>query len=219
MNDRRIGVYIVEGIPLVALGLETLIGNSPETVLVGSSSPAGFDPSGVRERPDVLMVDAVEVDPAGITAAVRERWEGSTAVLALTPAELPGFDLRPWLRSGASGGVCKASPLSHILQAVRAVARGETYNHTRVVRDRRDRRRRAPLGSLTEREKKVLSMIAQGMTSREAAEAMNLSNRTIETHVRTIFLKLNVNNRAHAVSRAIEEGIIRPPGAAGNGSV
>ncbi|TCJ18434.1 response regulator transcription factor [Rubrobacter taiwanensis] len=124
MNDRRIGVYIVEGIPLVALGLETLIGNSPETVLVGSSSPAGFDPSGVRERPDVLMVDAVEVDPAGITAAVRERWEGSTAVLALTPAELPGFDLRPWLRSGASGGVCKASPLSHILQAVRAVARG-----------------------------------------------------------------------------------------------
>ncbi|TCJ18433.1 response regulator transcription factor [Rubrobacter taiwanensis] len=62
-------------------------------------------------------------------------------------------------------------------------------------------------------------MIAQGMTSREAAEAMNLSNRTIETHVRTIFLKLNVNNRAHAVSRAIEEGIIRPPGAAGNGSV
>jgi DNA-binding NarL/FixJ family response regulator len=200
----------MESIPVVALGLEVLIEDSPETKLVGSAPPTDFDPSSVPGDPDVFLVDALEADPVRTVNVVREFWEDA-AVLVLTPIETPGFDFRPWLRAGAAGGISKASPLSQLLQAVRAVARGDTYNQTRIVRNVQDHRRRAPLGSLTDREKKVLSLIARGMTSRQAAEAMNLSNRTIETHVRTIFLKMNVNTRAHAVSRAIEEGIIEPP--------
>lgn len=200
----------MESVPVVALGLEVLVEDSPETVLAGSSTPEEFNPASISERPDVFLVDALEADPNRTLVLLQESWP-EAAVLALTPVEMPGFDFRSWLRAGATGGVSKASPLPQLLQAIRAVARGDTYNHTRIVKNTQDHRRRAPLGSLTGREKNVLTCIAQGMTSREAAERMELSNRTIETHVRTIFLKMNVNTRAHAVSRAIEEGIIDAP--------
>lgn len=212
MTERKpaIKVYVIETAPIVALGLEVLLEKSPDMEFAGLSTPDAFNPTAGDKRPDVVLVDAINAEPARIIDRISKAWR-RTAVLAFTPNDVPNFDFRPWLRVGAAGGISKGSSLSQLVQAIRAVSRGETYNYTRTSGNKGDKRRRASLGALTDREKRVLSLIAQGMTAREAATVMDVSSRTIETHVRTIFLKMNVNSRAHAVSQAIAEGLIETP--------
>jgi two-component system response regulator NreC len=119
----------------------------------------------------------------------------------------PAF-ARKALRAGASGYVLKEAPRSELIEAVRAVARGQTYLHPDLAA--RAVLAGEPAGGLTPRELEILRLIALGHTNSEIAADLFLSVRTVETHRANLQSKLGVSRRAGLVRCALERELIRP---------
>ena len=165
------------------------------------------------ERPDVAIVD-IRMPPGqadeGLVAAatIRERFPG-VGVLVLSQYVEPAFALR--LLEGSEGGcgyLLKDRVLNarELVSAVERVAAGEIVVDSELVDQLLSRRRvDNPLDELTEREREVLALVAEGLTDRGIAERLWLTPRTVETHIRHILRKLDLpsgtsnNRRVHAV--------------------
>ena len=173
-----------------------------------------------RERPDVAIVD-IRMPPKqqdeGLVAAdtIRERFPG-TGVLVLSQYVDPAYGLR--LIDGNDGGrgyLLKDRVLDagELVAAVERVAAGEVVVDPALVEQLLARRRVAsPLDELTEREREVLALMAEGLTDRGIAERLWLTPRTVETHIRHILRKLELptggsnNRRVHAVLAYLRAG-------------
>ena len=129
----------------------------------------------------------------------------STAVLVLTVSEEEP-DLYAALRVGASGYLVKDMPPSELVEAVLAVARGEPRIAAamagRMLAELGGRPAEDPLGALSEREREVLTLLAEGLRNREIAERLVISEATVKTHVRHVLEKLRFRNRAEAAAFA-----------------
>jgi len=136
-----------------------------------------------------------------------------TRVLILTVHEDEGL-LREAIDSGASGYIIKRAVESELINAIRAVARGEMYIHpsmTRALLRGPEKRTPPPSGaqeSLTPRETDVLRLIALGYTNRQAAEELGLSVRTVETHRANLMGKLGLKSRVELVRWAADNDLM-----------
>jgi len=157
-----------------------------------------------RESPDVVIVD-IRMPPGysteGLVAAqsIRERHPG-TGVLVLSQYVEPQYAMS-LLSSGATaaGYLLKdrVAELTEFAEAVRRVARGELLIDPAVVRQLLDRRRKHnPIDQLTERERDVLALMAQGRSNQSITDTLVLSPKTVEAHVRAIFRKLELQQTA-----------------------
>lgn len=157
-----------------------------------------------RELPDVVIVD-IRMPPGysteGLVAAqgIRERHPG-TGVLVLSQYVEPQYAMS-LLSSGATaaGYLLKdrVAELTEFAEAVRRVARGELLIDPAVVRQLLDRRRKHnPIDQLTERERDVLALMAQGRSNQSITDTLVLSPKTVEAHVRAIFRKLELQQTA-----------------------
>jgi len=165
-------------------------------------------------RPDIVLLDLNMPGPGGIEVTRRLREQlPETRVLVLTVHEDEGL-LREAIDSGASGYIIKRAVESELINAIRAVARGEMYIHpsmTRALLHEPAQRTRTPSGaheSLTPRETDVLRLIVRGYTNRQAAEELGLSVRTVETHRANLMGKLGLESRVELVRWAADNGLL-----------
>jgi DNA-binding NarL/FixJ family response regulator len=168
--------------------------------------------------PDVIVMDIRMPVLDGIEATRLICSEGADAprVLILTTFDLDEYVFEA-LRAGASGFALKSRPLEELLSAIRLVATGEALLAPSVTRRliahftdhaRFPDRRPAALDALTEREREVLLLVAQGLSNPELAERLHVSVPTAKTHVSRILTKLGARDRTQLVVIAYESGMI-----------
>ena len=161
-----------------------------------------------RRRPDVVLLDLNMPGMDGLQACARLREGGGPEVLMLTVSEEEP-DLYAALRVGAAGYLTKDVPPAELIEAVLAVARGEPRiapaMASRMLADlgRGEVPPEDPLERLSDREREVLALLAEGLRNREIAERLVISEPTVKTHVRHVLEKLRIRNRAEAAAFAV----------------
>ena len=172
-----------------------------------------------RLSPDVVVMDVRMPGMDGIEATRRITAVGTPS--ALRVLILTTFDLDEYvfdaLRAGASGFALKNRPVEELLRAIRVVAAGEALLAPSVTRrliahfshrDRRPAEGRADIDLLTEREREVLALVAQGLSNTEITDRLHVSLPTVKTHVSRILSKLGARDRTQLVVIAYESGLV-----------
>ncbi|HEU4355306.1 MAG TPA: response regulator transcription factor [Actinomycetota bacterium] len=170
-----------------------------------------------RLRPDVVVMDVRMPTMDGIEATRRlSAAEPPARVLILTTFDLDEYVYEA-LRAGASGFLLKDRPSEELVAAVRVIAAGEALLAPSVTRRLIEEFARRPaagppagLEELTEREREVLVLMAQGLSNAEIAGSLFVAETTVKTHVGRVLQKLRLRDRAQAVVLAYESGLIRP---------
>ena len=223
----RIRVLIVDDHAVLRSGLRMLIAGQSDLEVVGE---AGDGEEAVRRaqevHPDVVLMDLTMPGMSGIQAIERVRQVSpKSRVLVLTMHDVPAY-LRAALAAGAAGYVVKRAADAELLSAIRGVHRGRTVLDpelaTRVVegglgaRGPVGRPARGSASLLSQREREVLDLVAQGYTNQQVADRLGLSVKTVETYRARLVEKLGLRSRADLVRYAVDSGIVssrEPPAA------
>jgi RNA polymerase sigma factor (sigma-70 family) len=218
-------VLLADDEALVRSGLRLILESEDEIEVIGEAQNGAEAVAMTRELdPDVVLMDIQMPEMNGLEATreiVALGREDTARVLVLTTFELDEYVYEA-LRAGASGFLLKRTPAADLLAAVRVVAGGEALLAPSVTRRLIDQFAKRPVESrptsdaldeLTEREREVLAHIAQGLSNGEIAERLVLTEGTVKTHIKRIFMKLSLRDRAQAVIFAYDVGLVEPKGA------
>jgi DNA-binding NarL/FixJ family response regulator len=222
-----IRVLVADDQALVRLGLKVLLESEDDVELAGEAEDgrAALELTR-RERPDVVLMDIRMPVMDGIDALraiVGDSGLNDTRVIMLTTFELDEYVFES-LRIGASGFLIKDSEPEELLHAIRVVARGESLLSPTVTRRviselaAQPSQRPAPhpgIRSLTDREREVVTLVAEGLTNDEIAERLVISPATARTHVSRAMVKLNARDRAQLVVFAYQSGLGPPANPSG----
>jgi DNA-binding NarL/FixJ family response regulator len=204
-----IRLVIVDDHPIVRGGLRDMFADAEDIDVVGE---AGDGAEGV-ERATALAADVVLMDlrmPGmdGVTATARLREQApSVRVLILTTFDSES-DVLPAIEAGAISYLLKDALPDDLMRAVRAAARGESVLAPSVTQQLMGQVRRPGPGTLTDREKEVLQLVANGCSSRQAATALFIGEASIKTHLQHIYDKLGVRDRASAVAEGYRRRLL-----------
>jgi DNA-binding NarL/FixJ family response regulator len=205
----RIRVVVADDHPIVRQGVVALLENESDIEVVADVADGRAALSAVlAEDPDVVLMDLrmPEMDGVEATKAVRER-RPEVAVLVLTTYDTDEAIVRA-VEAGAAGYMLKDSPTEDLVDAVRRAAAGETVLAPPITKRLVERMHRVSPDALTSREIDVLREVANGNTNAEIANRLHISEATVKTHLIHIYEKLAVSDRAAAVSRAYERGVL-----------
>lgn len=202
-------VVVVEDHPVTRMGVVALLGQDERIEVVGEAG-AGEDALGVvaRERPDVVVTDlrlGDGLDGVGVTSAVRGT-RPAPAVLVLTTYDTDRDIVRA-VEAGAAGYLLKDADPARITDAVIRAAAGGTVLSPDLAQ-RVVARISRPQADLSAREVEILAAVARGLSNREIARSLVISEATVKTHLVHVFTKLDVDSRTAAVARAREDGLI-----------
>lgn len=210
----RIRIVIVEDHPLYRKGLRALVSGAPDFELVGEAGDAGAGVALTLDvLPDVVLMDLQLPGRSGFSA-IQEIVASSatTRILVVTLFE-DDDSVFAALRAGARGYLLKDAEEADMIRAIRSIARGESLFSAsianRVLAYFAQVRPMAPQAfpTLTERERDILHLIAQGKSNATIAAELSLSVKTIANNVSNIFGKLQVADRAEAIVRARDAGL------------
>ncbi|GAA0301557.1 response regulator [Kineococcus aurantiacus] len=205
-------VLVVDDHPVVRRGLEGLLATTDDLEVVGTAGDGHEAVEQVRRLlPDVVLMDLRMPGGDGAAATGRIRREHpSVHVLVLTTYETDADIVRA-VEAGATGYLLKDTPLAQLADAVRAAARGETVLAPPVAARLMARLRATAQETLTRRELEVLAAVARGATNAEVGRELFIGEATVKTHLLRAFAKLGVDDRTHAVTVAIQRGLLPPP--------
>jgi DNA-binding NarL/FixJ family response regulator len=222
MHGGTVRVAIAESQALVRGGFHALIEAQPDMTVVGE---AGDGEEAVelaqQERPDVMLLDIGLPGVDGLEATRRILdTPGLADVRVVILSSSEGDEhLFGALRAGASGFLVKDTEPADLVEAVRAVARGEALLSRGVTRrliaeiaSQGDQYRPSPeeLEELTAREREVMALVARGLNNEEIAERLVISVATAKTHVSRALRKVDARDRAQLVALAYETGLVHP---------
>jgi len=217
-------VVLADDQDLIRAGLRLVIDRAPGLTVVGEAA-TGHDAVRVaREaRADVVLMDIRMPGLDGLAATRRIAADTSLTgvrVLILTTFEVDEYVFEA-LRSGASGFLGKGARPDALIDAIRTVARGDALLSPSATRgliarflrlyDSEPVRPSPLLATLTEREREVVALVADGMSNTEIARQLTLSPLTVKTHANHAMTKLGARDRAQLVVLAYQAGLSRPP--------
>lgn len=213
-----IRLLLVDDHAVVRSGLKMLISGQKDMEIVGEAASAEEAMAETeRVQPNVILMDIGLPDKTGIeaTRAIKARFP-DVNVVALTIHEDEEYFFQ-MLNAGASGYVPKRAAPEELITAIKATAIGEVYLYPSLakllVRDffntERTAEEKVSLDGLTEREREVLTRLAEGASNDEIAEALVISPKTVERHRENIMRKLSLHSRSELVRYAIRKGIIK----------
>jgi len=204
-------ILLADDHKLVRAGLRSLVNAIPDVSVVGEASHGREAVEmAVRLKPDIVLMDINMPELNGLNAAERiARALPRTRVIMLSMLGNEAY-IEEALRLGASGYLLKDADAIELALAIRAVADGQTYLSPAVAKHAAVLAKRglAPSPPLTARQREVLQLIAEGRTTKEIAQKLDLSARTVETHRMQIMERLKIRDLAGLVRYAIREGII-----------
>ncbi len=211
--NKPIRVLIVDDHPIVRKGLRTLLDNEPDFQCVGEASNGEEAIElAMRLQPDVTLMDLVMSPVDGVEAIQRIKNQRPSACILVLTTFADDDKVFPAIKAGASGYILKDIPPEELLQAIQDVAAGRPFLHptiaTRLMREI-NQTNSPPENTdpLTERELEVLRLTARGLTNQEIALELNVSERTVTTHISNILDKLHLANRTQATLYALRKGI------------
>jgi DNA-binding NarL/FixJ family response regulator len=207
-----IRVLIVDDHPIVREGVTAVLEREHDIEVVGTAATiADGLQSSSRLRPEVVLLD-LRLPGAHAADHVTSFARGGCAVVVFT-AHDGDDDVFRAIRGGARGYLLKGSPAAEIAEAIRQVHAGESYLSPRIAAKLVTgvAQPRGRSGLLSPREGAVLRLVAAGLSNRQIAGALSISERTVKFHVTAIFNKLGAENRAQAVAIAAERGLLSTP--------
>jgi len=214
-----IHLLLVDDHMVVRTGLRMLLEGSKDIEIIGEVSTANEAIEAAKNlHPDVILMDIGLPDMSGIEATREiKRSSKDIAIVALTIHEDEEYFFK-MLDAGASGYVPKRAAPEELLTAIREAAAGEVYLFPSMakllVKDYlsldRSPEQNDSLDGITEREREVLTWLAEGASNDQIAVALNISPKTVARHRENIMRKLNLHSRTELVRYAIRKGIIKP---------
>jgi DNA-binding NarL/FixJ family response regulator len=206
-SQAEIRLLIVDDHFFVRMGLAESLNDEPDLrVVAEAGTSAECMTAFAQHHPDVVLLDLNLPDGNGIDTLIAIRRSDPNARFIMLSVDEGEDDIHRAVEAGARAYLPKSIEREDLLEAVRAVAAGETYFPARIAGRLRDRRQRP---DLTGREMQVLSLIVQGCSNKEAAANLGVTEPTIKQHVGNILRKLEVLDRTQAVTAAIQRGLVR----------
>ena len=206
MSENTLRVMCVDDHPLVRKGVAAILANEPDMELVAEASDGQEAVEKYRQlRPDVVLMDLrmPHMDGTEATRAIRSE-DPDALIIALTSYD-GDQDIYRALEAGVRGYILKEMVHSEVVKAIRTVQAGKRLMPPEVAERLSEY---FPQVALTPREVEVLSLVARGMANKEIAHKLGTANGTIKMHVQNILEKLGASDRTHAVTIAIERGIL-----------
>jgi DNA-binding NarL/FixJ family response regulator len=201
-----IRVLIVDDHPVVRLGLRTMLESETDISVVAMAATAR---EAIQEaensHPDVVLIDLRMPEMSGVDAiAILHRDQPDIRILVLTNYQEDEY-VRQAFAAGAMGYLLKNTPQEEIVQAIRSVHHNERYFPPSIAE-----RLLGTLGreSLSERELEVLKLVAKGLSNKEIANVLCISDKTARNHVAKCLAKLGADDRTEATMTAVVRGLI-----------
>ena len=216
-----ITVLLADDQALVRAGFRALLDAQPDITVVGEAVD-GDDAvrQALQQRPDVVLMDVRMPGTDGLAAT--RRLTADDRLAATKVVILSTFDLDEYvfeaIRAGANGFLVKDTEPAELVRAVRAVVAGDALLSPRVTRRlieefasrAREPQLDASLDVLTEREREVVGLVAEGLTNDDIGQRLIMSTATARTHVSRAMIKVGARDRAQLVVFAYESGLARP---------
>lgn len=224
----KIRVLLVDDQELIRYGFRLVLDAEPDMVVVGEASDGDQAIRAVaRLKPDVVLMDVRMPGVGGVEATqyITDHFV-DTRVLVLTTYDRDEFAFGA-LSAGAAGFLLKNTRPTELVAAIRTVSSGDAVVSPRItaklievavphLTHKDEREPLEELSTLSDRERDVFQLIGEGNRNTEIAQALNLSESTIKTHVGRVLFKLGLSSRVQAVIRAYELGVVGPGPAAGD---
>jgi DNA-binding NarL/FixJ family response regulator len=219
-GQRPVRVFVVDDHTVVRRGLQAYLETVDDMEVIGEAAEGREALDGIAalvaagRPPDVVLMDLLMPGMDGVTAtgAITQRYPEIEVVAMTSFAEAD--KVQGALRAGAAGYLLKDAEADEVTMAIRAARRGEVHLDPAIAKQlTRSLVASKPqtVTALTDREREILVLVAQGLSNQQIADALVISERTARTHVSNILGKLGVASRTQAALLAIREGIAPAP--------
>ena len=213
-------ILIADDHAIVRDGVRALLAQADDMMVVGEA-PGGYEAIELSAslQPDLILMDIAMPGLGGLEATIEIRKRVPRAkIIVLSQYGDPEY-VRRFLKAGVSGYVLKKAAGADLVAAIRAVTRGGLVLDPEIAREA-VQETGAPAGAdapdayetLTDREKQVLKLVAEGRSNKEVAELLGISVKTAMSHREHVMLKLRLHNRTELIRFALRNGVIRADG-------
>jgi DNA-binding NarL/FixJ family response regulator len=205
-NAGRIRILTVDDHPLLREGVASMINAEPDMQLVAEADSGAEAIKQFRSyRPDVTLMDLQMPRMGGLDAIDAIRRQSRNARIIVLTTYQGDVQAARAIKSGAAAYLLKSSLRTELLDAIRAVHAGRRHVSAEIAQEIALHSGDDPL---TEREINILLLVAEGKANKAIAWQLSISEDTVKTHMRSIFGKLCVDDRTHAVTEALRRGVI-----------
>lgn len=206
MNDLKIRVLVVDDHPVLRDGVAAILENQADMVMVGEARDGREAVEQFRAlRPDVVLMDLQMPGMNGVEAIAQIRADHPAAKIIVLTTYSGDVQAVRALKAGAVGYLLKSGLRTELIDAIHDVHRGQRHVHRDVAEGIALHVVDEPL---SEREVAILRQVADGKANKQVAAELGLSEETVKGHLKSIFFKLGVADRTHAVTVAARRGII-----------
>lgn len=208
-----IKIAIADDHQIVIDGLVSLLSDQEDFKIVGTfNNGAQLIEKGISLQPDLILLDIGMPVMDGITASAAIKKTHPEIKLLILTTYTEKRNIRKMLNIGVDGYLLKDSGKEAFLFAIRSIMKGSPYFDPRVtaimMHQKKQQRTIRESTPLTKREKEIVKLVAEGLNTNEISQRLFLSELTVETHRKNIYIKLGVNNIASLVRYAIEENLL-----------